>query len=79
MRIELYEGTKGEYYACFPGAQGALLWRWEEDRWTSTAVDLPEGSEPVALAELPPDLREELLAFAARAEALGNQLWVDRN
>ena len=54
---------------------GAICWQYKEERWVGEPATIPPGAVAVALDELPPDLREELLAFVARAEALGNQVW----
>ncbi|MBT4613390.1 MAG: hypothetical protein HOM68_19580 [Gemmatimonadetes bacterium] len=49
-----------------------LCWRREADRWVSAPAALPSGAQKVTVQELPDDLREELLAFVARAQAMGS-------
>ena len=60
-----------DYYAGGMGAQGEVRWTRDGDRWVSAIQSPPPGAMPVTFGDLPADLREELLAFAARAELLG--------
>ena len=48
-----------------------MAWYREQDRWASKPEALPAGAESITVVELPDDLREELLAFVARAEVMG--------
>ncbi len=48
-----------------------LAWYREQDRWASKPEALPTWAESITVVELPDDLREELLAFVARAEVMG--------
>jgi len=49
---------------------GCLAWSLEGDQWVRQAGEAPAGAGEVALQDLPASLQEELLAFAARAEAM---------
>ncbi len=79
MQIEIYCASESEYYIRLPGASGALRWLREGDRWSTGRAELPDAAQPMALSELPRTLQEELLAFVARTEAMGNQLWSEQN
>lgn len=70
MEVEIY--TDGAVYYLGRGGAG---WRWQQEngRWIAVRAEVPHGAIKARFAELPPALQEELLAFAARAEALGNQ------
>ena len=57
----------------------AICWEMKDGRWVNEPASLPAESVAVPFADLPGDLREELLAFVARAEALGNQVWSRSN
>lgn len=49
---------------------GSLAWSLEGDQWVREAGEVPEGAREVTIRDLPGSLQEELLAFAARAEAM---------
>ena len=59
----------GAYYARLSGGTG-LKWRREGAGWTKDRVELPAGAEQIGFAALPEELREEVLAVLARAEAV---------
>lgn len=79
MQIEIFRASECEYYVRLPGTSGSLRWLREGDNWSASRADMPDAAQPMSLDQLPPPLQEELLAFAARAEAMGNQLWSERN
>lgn len=60
-----------DVYLTGAGATPCLCWRRAGDQWLSCPAKLPDGAQPTAIADLPGDLQEELLAFAARADAMG--------
>ena len=60
-----------DYYAGGVGPQGEVRWTREGDRWVTAIQPPPPGATPVTFGDLPADLREELMAYAARAEFLG--------
>ncbi|MEW6752857.1 MAG: hypothetical protein AB1505_18040 [Candidatus Latescibacterota bacterium] len=74
MRVEVF-ASAGEYYIRLPGGSGALRWHWQGDHWTSCRARVPADASATELDVLPSDLREEVLAFLARSEALGNRAW----
>lgn len=74
MDLQAYRDGE-EYYLCRPGGRDGLRWRLQEHAWTASGARLPTGATPVELAALPPELREEVLAFAARAAVMGESLW----
>ena len=74
MAIEVFRhGSR--YFVRKSAATRAICWEIKDGRWINAPETLPEESVPIPFADLPGDLREEMLAFLARAEALGNQVW----
>ena len=67
------------FYLCGVAGVPDLGWYREGDHWVSRPEALPAEATPVTLPALPPDLREELLAFVARAEAMGPARWSTGN
>lgn len=59
------------YYLTGAGATPCLRWHRQDDQWLSQPHELPAASEAVSVQDLPEDLREELLAFATRADVMG--------
>ena len=59
------------FYLTGAGATTCVAWRRQGEEWVSSPESLPDGAEKVAFQDLPEDLREELLAFATRAEVMG--------
>lgn len=76
--LEIYDAG-GDYYLRLAGSTGALRWSCRDGDWRAAPEKLPAGLQRVELPDLPPPLREEILAFAARAEAIGNQTWSAQN
>ena len=74
MDLRIYTDGK-DYYTCPADSPVALRWYREDERWASCREETPAGVRPVELRELPSDLQEEVLALAARAGAMGNQMW----
>jgi len=79
MKINIFAGEEEVFYIRPPGSSGALRWFCREGRWLNAREKLPEGARKVEFSELPDALREEILAFAARAETMGNQVWSEGN
>ena len=59
------------FYLTGAGATTCVGWRREGGEWVSAPETLPDGAEKAAIPDLPVELREELLAFATRAEVMG--------
>ena len=59
------------FYLTGAGATSCVGWRPEGGEWVSAPDTLPADAERVGLEALPVELREELLAFATRAEVMG--------
>ena len=59
------------FYLTGAGATSCVGWRHEGGKWASAPDTLPSGAERVGIEDLPVELREELLAFATRAEVMG--------
>lgn len=74
MKVELL-ADDADYYVRLAGSGGALRWYRHDDGWASCSASVPPGLRVVDFDALPADLREEVLAFLARAEALGNRAW----
>ena len=70
--MELY--TDGEaWYLAQEGERSGWRWRREGEEWALDRAALSPGAVRARLEELPASLQEELLAFAARAAAMGTQ------
>jgi hypothetical protein len=78
MGIEVFRHGE-RFFVRKSTATKAISWVMKEGRWVNEPAALPEESASVSFAELPGDLREEMLAFVARAEALGDQVWSRSN
>ena len=79
MQFEFYAGGDGDFFLRPPGAAAALHWVSRERCWSSEPASLPDGVLPIEFGQLPESLQEEMLAFLARSEALGNQYWGAQN
>ncbi len=78
MALEIYR--EGEVYYVSQGQGGvALRWYRDGEHWSCAKEKLPSTVERVEVGDLPGDLQEELLAFLARAETMGNQIWSSPN
>jgi hypothetical protein len=73
MGLEIYV-CDGVFYIRGPD-QAALKWTLEEGHWGATQGELPANAVKAKLDEVPKGLLEELMAFAARAATMGNQIW----
>ncbi len=67
------------YYLSGVAGVPDLGWYRDGDHWASRPEAKPADATIVTLPALPPDLREELLAFVARAEAMGPANWDSGN
>ena len=72
MNLDIFAAGAG-FYTRPPGGGQPLNWRWEEGHWISRPDEVPVGARQVDLGELPAELQEELLAYAARAATMGVQ------
>lgn len=70
MAVRVYEDN-GAVYLTGAGQTPCLRWQRQEGRWLSEPVPLPDSATDLAIADIPDDLREELLAFVVRADAMG--------
>ena len=59
------------FYLTGAGATTCVAWHRQGEEWVSSPETLPDGAEKAAFQDLPEELREELLAFATRAEVMG--------
>ncbi|MFA6111115.1 MAG: hypothetical protein WDA75_20350 [Candidatus Latescibacterota bacterium] len=75
MDIEILTAADGGFYIRPRNASAAVRWTREDNSWVSARAIVPSGSRTVDLAAVPADLREEILAFVARAEVVGEALW----
>lgn len=70
--MELY--VQGEaWYLMAEGEGKGWCWRRAGEEWNVDRAALPSGAVRARLEELPAGLQEEVLAFAARAAAMGTQ------
>lgn len=70
--MELY--TDGEaWYLAGEGEASGWRWRPEGEGWTLDRATLSPAAVRARLHDVPAGLQEELLAFAARAAAMGTQ------
>ena len=74
MAVSLSQLGTTYYLSGVPGVPD-LGWVREDDQWTSRPEACPADAETIQVQQLPDDLREELLAFVARAEAMGPARW----
>ena len=80
MQLEFYVGQdEEEFFLRLPGSAGTLRWIFQGSCWTSEPAKLPDGAFPVQFGHLPGALQEEMLAWVARAEALGHRYWSEQN
>ncbi len=66
----LYEYA-GDIYLTGAGATPCLRWHCDDDSWLSEPAKLPASASTITAEEVPDSLREELLAFVVRADAMG--------
>ena len=65
--------TDGEaYYLRQRGGSAAVRWRRGDAGWEAERTSPPPTARPAAFEQVPADLREELLAFMARATSVGD-------
>ncbi len=70
--MELY--AQGEtWYLMREGEKKGWRWRPDGEGWSVDRAGLPAGVARARLEEVPAGLQEELLAFVARAAAMGTQ------
>ena len=74
MHFEIY-GDGEDFYIRPPSNPTALCWFYLEGSWSCERAGFPELAQKVEFGELPGDLQEEILAFAARSEVMGAQVW----
>jgi|TARA_B100001964_G_C14172280_1_gene572067 hypothetical protein len=70
VAVRLYQIAEN-FYLIGAGTTPCLRWYRDAGRWMSEPTQLPQPAASVALDEVPDDLREELLAFVVRADAMG--------
>ena len=70
MSVRIYQHG-GDISLTGAGTTPCLRWSEEQGRWRSQPAELPEQAERLTPENVPDDLREELLAFVTRADAMG--------
>jgi hypothetical protein len=78
MEIEIFTGADG-FFVRLPGKPVVLRWFRQGEGWGSAREELPAQVRKIGFGELPVELQEEILAFAARAEAIGGPVWGSPN
>ena len=78
MHVELYKEGE-DYYTRLPGAVGSVHWEQESGNWRCTRSEIPPSALAARFEDMPAALQEEILALAARSEAVGGVEWGDRN
>ena len=76
MRVKIYtDGTA--YYTEMQAVGGmeSLCWLCDGGRWSAGKAQRPVGVREAMFDDIPDELQEELLAFAARAAAIGTSSW----
>ena len=73
MDLEIHADDTG-FFIRLPSRSQVLYWHRQGDRWVSGPKPLPARCSRVDFSDLPTDLREEVLASAARADAMDNRL-----
>lgn len=70
MSIRVYQQDT-DVFLTGAGAVPCMRWRRSEGVWHSEPTDLPPTVQSISVEQIPDDLREELLAFVVRADAMG--------
>lgn len=78
MQIEIFSDG-GDFCVRLPGSPMVVRWFRRAGTWMNVREKLSGQARKVEFGDLPDDLREEILAFVARAEAMGNQIWKSQN
>ena len=74
MNLEIYtDGT--DYYIRPSGSPATLRWYRQGEHWACARGEMPTGARTVDFGGLPGDLQEEIMAFVARSEVMGSQIW----
>ena len=73
MNLDIYADDTG-YYIRRPSHSVVLHWYRQGDRWISAREPVPARCSRVDFADLPADLREEVLASAARADVMDDRM-----
>ena len=72
MNLEvLSEGQ--EFYTRGPGTAPSMRWRQDQGHWVCAREEIPENATPTDVVDLPVELQEEMLAYAARSATAGLQ------
>ena len=77
MASALYSND-GVYFARLSGGT-VLAWSSTDAGWGKDRVELPAGAQQIGFAALPEELREEVLAVLARADAVQGPLGGAKN
>lgn len=70
MSVRVFRDRE-DVYLTGAGSTPCLRWERVDGRWRSLPADLPDDAERIGPDDVPGDLREELLAFVVRADAMG--------
>ncbi len=68
--MKLFKSDDGESIFSRVGSS-VLCWRRVDSEWIAERSELPTGAREVAFDAVPDDLREEVMAAAVRAQAIG--------
>ena len=80
MRVEIYtDGTVYYTEVQESGGTESLRWSCEGGQWSAKKVQRSVDVHEASFAVIPAELQEELLAFAARAAAIGTSSCDFRN
>ena len=71
MAVDILTDGEG-YYLRQRGGDAAVRWLPGADGWEAERAAAPAQARLVSLGEVPAELREELLAFMARAASVGD-------
>ena len=70
MTVKVFQAGD-DVYLTGAGQTPCLRWYRDGERWRSEPAQLPDGAVDTQPDGVPDDLREELLAFIVRANAVG--------
>jgi hypothetical protein len=73
MAVEIW-ADETAYFLRQSGGSAALRWSQDGGTWGAERGQIPPGAARTELDRVPADLREELLAFMARATSVGD-IW----
>ncbi len=70
MSVRVYQHDD-DVYLTGAGSVPCMCWKKRAQTWHAAPGELPTGATSITVEQIPDELREELLAFVVRADAMG--------